>query len=106
MRSLLALIRRLRPRERRHLWLIAGGITLAALLDVTGIASILPFLTLVADPAAARRAPQLVALRTWLGLDDDRAFLVAMGIGALGILVITSLLNAVLTFAQLLFTNL
>ena len=67
-----------------------------------GVASVVPFLTLVGDPAAAGRLPYLATLRAASGLTDDRAFLMPRaGRRSLAILT-TSLVNAGLTFAQLL----
>jgi len=106
MRALIDLVRVLRPRDRRRLALIALGLACAALLEVVGVASVVPFLTLVGDPAAAGRIPYLAAIRDGLGLTDDRTFLIATGAAALGAILTTSVVNAGLTFAQLRFTNL
>ncbi|KAB1070107.1 ABC transporter ATP-binding protein [Methylobacterium planeticum] len=106
MRALIDLVRALRPRDRRRLALIALGLALAALLEVVGVASVVPFLTLVGDPSAAARVPYLTGARDALGLTDDRSFLIATGAAALVAILTTSVVNAGLTFAQLLFTNL
>ena len=105
MRALIDLARALTPRERRQLAWITAGLCFAALLEVAGVASVVPFLTLVGDPVAAERLPLLAAARAWLGV-SDRAFLAAAGFAALGAILATSLVNAGLTFAQLRFTNL
>ncbi|GJD97030.1 ABC transporter ATP-binding protein [Methylobacterium iners] len=106
MRALIDLVRILRPRDRRRLALIALGLALAALFEVVGIASVVPFLTLVGDPGAAARVPYLASIRAELGLVDDRTFLMATGFAALLAILTVSLVNAGLTFATLLFTNL
>ncbi|KQT77935.1 ABC transporter ATP-binding protein [Methylobacterium sp. Leaf466] len=106
MRALIDLVRILRPHERRRLALLAMGLAFAALFEVVGVASVVPFLTLVGDPSAAAKVPYLAALRTTMGLTDDRTFLMAMGAAALLAILTTSLINAGLTFATLLFTNL
>ena len=106
MRALIDLVRILRPYERRRLALLALGLALAALFEVVGVASVVPFLTLVGDPSAAGRVPYLAAIRTAMGLTDDRTFLMVMGGAALLAILTTSLVNAGLTFATLLFTNL
>lgn len=106
MRALIDLVRVLRPRDRRRLALIALGLACAALFEVVGVVSVVPFLTLVGDPAAAGRIPYLAALRDGLGLTDDRTFLLATGAAALVAILTTSVVNAGLTFAQLRFTNL
>lgn len=106
MRALIDLVRILRGRERFRLALIAVGLALAALLEVVGVASVVPFLTLVGDPSAGGRIPYLAQIRGSLGLADDRTFLLATGAAALVAILTTSVVNAGLTFAQLLFTNL
>ncbi|HEX8417614.1 MAG TPA: ABC transporter ATP-binding protein, partial [Methylobacterium sp.] len=106
MRALIDLVRVLRPRDRRRLAWIALGLALAALFEVVGVASVVPFLTLVGDPSAAGRIPYLADIRASLGLTDDRTFLMATGFAALFAILTTSLVNAGLTFATLLFTNL
>ena len=106
IRTLRDLLRALQPEERRRLALIALGLAATALLEVIGVASVIPFLTLVGDPAAADRLPYLAALRDGLGLAGPRAFLIATGLAALLAILTTAAANAALTYAQLLFTHL
>ncbi|MBK3398784.1 MULTISPECIES: ABC transporter ATP-binding protein [Methylobacterium] len=105
MRALIDLLRAMTPRERRRAGLIGAGLALAALLEVVGVASVVPFLTLVGDPAAASRIPALGAIRDGLGLADDRGFLIVVGLGALSAILVTSCVNAGLTYAQLRFSH-
>ena len=70
MRALIDLVRIMRARDRRRLALIALGLAVAALLEVVGVASVIPFLTLVGDPSAATRVPYLAQAREILGLAD------------------------------------
>lgn len=106
MRTLRDLLRALEPDERRRLALIALGLAGTALLEVVGVASVIPFLTLVGDPGAAERLPYLAVLRDALGLSDPRSFLIAAGLAALLAILTTAVANAGLTYAQLLFTHL
>ncbi|HJE23337.1 MAG TPA: ABC transporter ATP-binding protein/permease [Methylorubrum populi] len=106
MRTLLDLLRVMRRRDRYRLLLLGLGLGLAALLEVVGIASVLPFLTLVGDPGATARIPYLASLRETLGLSEDRAFLLATGLAALAAILLTSAVNAGFAFAQLLFAHL
>ncbi|GJD85991.1 ABC transporter ATP-binding protein [Methylobacterium haplocladii] len=106
MRPLLDLVRVLRPRDRRRLVLLLLALAGAALFEVVGVASVVPFLTLVGDPSASGRIPYLGAIRETFGLTDDRGFLLATGFAALAAILATSVINAVLSFAQLLFTHL
>ncbi|GEO97944.1 ABC transporter ATP-binding protein [Methylobacterium haplocladii] len=103
---MLDLVRVLRPRDRRRLVLLLLALAGAALFEVVGVASVVPFLTLVGDPSASGRIPYLGAIRETFGLTDDRGFLLATGFAALAAILATSVINAVLSFAQLLFTHL
>lgn len=94
------------PRERRRLYVLMVGVVLAACVDVLGVASVIPFLTLVADPTAIDRVPLLASARAWLGIDSNSRFLVVAGFAALAIILLNSLLNALLTWAQLLYGHL
>jgi len=105
MRPLIELLRALPPAERRRLLFIALGLAGAGLLEVIGVAAVIPFLTLVGDPAAADRLPWLAAWRDALGLAEPRAFLLATGAAALIAILTTAVANAALTYAQLLFTH-
>ena len=106
MRALIDLVRLMRARDRRRLALIALGLAVAALLEVVGVASVIPFLTLVGDPSAATRVPYLAQAREALGLADERSFLLVTGGAALLAILTTAVVNAGLTYAQLLFTHL
>ncbi|RVU15653.1 ABC transporter ATP-binding protein [Methylobacterium oryzihabitans] len=106
MRPLRALIRLLEPRDRRRLGLIGLGLLAAAATELVGVASVVPFLTLVGDPGAAARIPLLAALRDGIGAPDERGFLLAAGFAALAAIAVSTATNAAVTYAQLLFTNL
>ncbi|TXN61307.1 ABC transporter ATP-binding protein, partial [Methylobacterium sp. WL18] len=106
MRALIDLVRIMRARDRRRLALIALGLAVAALLEVVGVASVIPFLTLVGDPSAATRVPYLAQAREILGLADERSFLLVTGGAALLAILTTAVVNAGLTYAQLRFTHL
>ncbi|GJE18382.1 ABC transporter ATP-binding protein [Methylobacterium marchantiae] len=106
MGALKDLFRILGHRDRKRLAFITVGLAVAAVIEVLGVASVIPFLTLVGDPGAAGRIPYLVGLRDALGLTNERAFLLVTGAAALGAILTTSLVNAALTYAQLLYTNL
>ena len=56
----------LTPRERRRLWLVFAAVLVAALLETAGVASVIPFLTVVGNPNAVLDN----ALLRWLFLLD------------------------------------
>ena len=69
-------------RAKRQLFLLLPLIVLAGLMEVVGIASITPFLALVANDSEVERSRALYWLYTELGFGSTRGFLVFLGIGA------------------------
>ncbi len=66
----------------RERWLLAGvlamGLT-AAVFETLGVASILPFMALVLDPAATERYPLLQTVASAVGMESGREALLFMG---------------------------
>ena len=77
----------LKTKERRQLMLVSGLQVLSGLLDMVGVISILPFLSLVADPSLLRRNETLGTIQNWFGYSDEN-FLILMGLLSLGMLVL------------------
>ncbi|MCX8508007.1 MAG: ABC transporter ATP-binding protein [Rhodobacteraceae bacterium] len=67
-------------RERRRAGLLLLAISLAAIMDMIGIASILPFLAAVSDPAGAKSHRLLAGLYHYFNFQNDRSFLIFMGV--------------------------
>jgi ATP-binding cassette, subfamily B, bacterial PglK len=84
----------LTPSERRHTMLLIPLSVMMALAEVAGIASITPFLALLADPEVAHRNPFLSQIYVGLGFESDRAFLTGMGVAVIVILVLTNAMMA------------
>ncbi len=105
MQKLVELLRILRPAERRRFWLILAGITLVALGDVAGVASVIPFLGIVVNPASASKFWGVTELRTMTGIVDDRSFIIFVGIASMLIITTSNLLNAWVTAAQIRLAN-
>jgi len=67
----------------RELWLLTGVFAmgmLAALFETLGVASILPFMTLVLDPTAMDRYPLLSSIGRSVGATSSREALLLMGV--------------------------
>jgi ABC-type bacteriocin/lantibiotic exporter with double-glycine peptidase domain len=104
MRHFIALFRLLEPVQRRRLGLILFGITMAAIIDAAGVASIAPFLALVANSGSPAVMGALGGLRSFIGVTDATSFMILVGLLSLAVIVTSSLLNAWVTWAQLRFT--
>ena len=85
------------PRER---WALAGlcaVIVLVALVQTVGVASIMPFMSLVANPEIITENEWMRSLYGYVGFENTRAFLLFSGLAVLGIMAFG---NAFTAFAQ------
>jgi ABC-type multidrug transport system fused ATPase/permease subunit len=93
MRELLRKIFTLLTRqEKRRIYLLLPAITLMALLQVVGIASVMPFFAIVQDATLINNPDSLwYTLYHELNFQSYRSFLIFCGLGALGVLLIGNL---------------
>jgi ABC-type multidrug transport system fused ATPase/permease subunit len=77
----------LTKRERQRFFLLLGLIIIMGLVDMVGVASILPFLAVVSDPGLIQSNPYFARLYAWLGMTDTKNFLLFLGTGVLGMLI-------------------
>ena len=89
--------------ERRLLWLVFAGVLVAALFETAGVASIVPFLTVIANPNAVRDNGLLHWLLTTLGFTSVNWFLLFLGFLSLGVLVLSNAMRALVTWGILRF---
>ena len=82
-------------RERQQGWLLFLLMILTGLADLVGVASIFPFLAMVADPAAARAQPLMAALYDRLGFSSNTSFLIFLGFTVLSILLTTLVIRLI-----------
>jgi ABC-type multidrug transport system fused ATPase/permease subunit len=85
--------------ERRRFFLLLAMIIVMALVDMAGVASILPFLAVVSDPEMVHKNAYLAAAYDWLGMTSDQKFLIFLGFGVFGMLIITMLVKLVTLYA-------
>lgn len=94
IRKLFALLNR---RERRNLSLLFVSVLLMAGLQVASVASIMPFLQVASDPSIIQENEYLHWAYTTFEFSDTRSFLIALGLIALVILVVS---NAFIIFTR------
>lgn len=87
LRKLFSLLTR---RERRNLYILFVAVLLMASLQVASVASIMPFLSVASDPSIIQENEYLHWAYTTFGFDDDRSFLIALGLAALIALVVSN----------------
>jgi ABC-type multidrug transport system fused ATPase/permease subunit len=94
----------LTPAERRLLWLVFAGVLVAALLETAGVASIVPFLGVIANPNAVQDNDVLHWLFITLGFTSVNWFLLFLGFLSLGALVLSNSMRALVTWGMLRFS--
>lgn len=106
---MLALIPKLRdllsPRERMSLFLLFLGQAGVATLEMAGIASIMPFIAVVASPDVIQNNEWLKLAYDFFRFSSLQSFLFFLGILVLGLLVFGNLFKALTTWAMLKYEN-
>lgn len=74
-----------------------------ALVDVVGVASIMPFMAVLANPGVVETNSYLAAVYHSLGFTDRQAFLFFLGVVVFAALVLSIAVKALTTYAQLRF---
>ncbi len=95
----------LSPAERRRAYLLLGMILVMAFLDVVGVASIMPFMAVLANPAVVETNRWLARAYQGLGFSDTDRFLFFLGVGVFVALVASIAFKALTTYALLRFTH-
>jgi ATP-binding cassette subfamily C protein len=89
----------LTPRERRNLYLLFGAVLVMAGLEVVSVASIMPFLSVAADPATVHDNAYLKWAFETFEFSGTNTFLTALGIAALTALVLSNAFIVLTTWA-------
>ncbi len=94
----------LSPKEKRQLLLLTPAVVVMALMDVAGIASIVPFLGLLSDPDAIENSRALSWLYAELAFETRESFFFAVGLGVLLVLTLGNAFSALTTWGLLRFS--
>jgi ABC-type multidrug transport system fused ATPase/permease subunit len=89
----------LTARERRRLYLLLVLIMVMGVAQMVGVASILPFLAVLAQPETVESNAHLARVNAMLGFTETRSFLMFLGGAVFVILVGTSVLKAVTQYS-------
>jgi ABC-type multidrug transport system fused ATPase/permease subunit len=87
----------LTPRERRSFYLVLVLITVMGIVETFGVASIVPFMLVLADPTAIERHAILGQIYHGLNFADPQSFMVGLGF-AVFVIVVGGLLFKALAF--------
>jgi len=86
-------------RERRVAVIVLGLTLVAALFAALMVGSILPFLTVLADPTRIHSVPILASIYNQFNFTTDFQFLIALGVASLLVILVGSALQIVRTWA-------
>lgn len=85
--------------ERRNAWIVLGVIILAALSSAAMVGSVMPFLSVLSDPARIADVPSLAWAFEVGKFTSDFGFLMALGVASLFVILISNLLQILRTWA-------
>ena len=92
-------------RERRSAVRILGLLCLSALASAAMVASIYPFLAVLADPSLADEIAIVAWAQRWSGLTDDYGLVLLLGIGSIVLIVAANVILIVSTSAISVFSQ-
>ena len=98
----------LTPKERKHAGLLFIMILVMALLDMIGVASILPFMAVLANPDIIQTnivLNKLFEVSSVFGIVNNQQFLFVLGVFVFFMLVISLIFKALTTFIQIRFVQ-
>lgn len=95
------LVQLLTHRERRRGVLVVLLVMAMAAFEVAGIAAVMPFLTVMGDPAMIEENAYLNAAYNGLGFESRRDFLIGLALFGLAVLLVSTTVRLVAQFAML-----
>ncbi len=95
----------LAPAERKRAVFVFLLMLAVALLETAGVASVLPFISVLSDPESVQRNPFLTRLYELSGASSTDEFIVMLGIGFLSVLLVSLTAKAASQWVQLDFTK-
>ena len=95
----------LEPRERRVAWVVLGVVIASAISAAVMVGSVLPFLTVLSDPSRIETVPQLAWVYERFGFTSQFAFIVALGLATIALIVAANLMQILRTYAVARYTT-
>ncbi len=95
----------LTKQERERLYMLLGAMVISAIIEVAGVASILPFLSIITNPGLIQSNNILKWLYTSLNFHSNNRFLILVGAIVLVILIISNILALLMRWALTRFSN-
>ena len=107
MKTIKKIFELLTPSERKQFYLLLSLILIMALLDALGIASILPFMSLLTNQELLETNTFLIKLykiANKFGVTNTNDFIIVLGLLTFLLLILSLIVKALTTYAQLRFT--
>jgi ATP-binding cassette, subfamily B, bacterial PglK len=98
----------LTPKEQKHIFLILFIILIVSLFEIAGLASIVPFIAVLADPDILENSSKINSLfqaSKFLGIQNQKQFLFALGLAVFILLIISLLMRAFAKYLQINFSH-
>jgi ABC-type bacteriocin/lantibiotic exporter with double-glycine peptidase domain len=108
MQTIKKLIFLLNSHERKKAYLLLIMILVMALIDMMGVASILPFMTILTDPSLIETnfiLKRLFKIFSSFGVTNNQQFLTILGLCVFMLLIFSLAFKALTTYFQILFVN-
>lgn len=93
------------PSERKQLNRLITLMSLAGIIEVCSVVSVIPFLTVAAKPEIIQESGTLKAIYDYLGFASSRSFLVFGGLTLVALILMTNALQALIAYLQLHFSG-
>lgn len=107
MKTLKKVFELLSPNEQKQAFLLLAFILISAMMDMIGVASVLPFMALLSNPQLVETnivLSHLYQMSSILGVASNEQFLFVLGIASFVALMISLLFRAITTYLQARFT--
>jgi ABC-type multidrug transport system fused ATPase/permease subunit len=85
-------------REKRQLILVFFALLIMGFIELIGVGSISPFISVVSNPEVIHTNNYLKALYDYFNFESDRAFITAFGVGVIIILALSNICISLVTF--------
>ena len=100
-----AVIKLLEPRERRSLMFVFAGAVFMSMIQIIGVGSIMPFISVAANPDIIHNNEYLSWAYNFFGFSNETSFLIVLGVGVLIFMLLTNVSKAFYHYIKVRFTN-
>ena len=87
-------------KEKRRGGLVLGMVIVMAVLETAGVASVMPFLSVLGNPEVVQTNPVLNTVFDGLGFTSVDAFILALGVAAFGLILFSAFFRSLTHYAM------